>query len=316
VEEGYIDENIYSNTSGPGKRSGDYYGYTLFGDDIKEYHDKSAFTSGILLFNNCEKIKFLFKETVYLFLTSTIRFHLNDQPYLVYNAFKHKLYDNKLLKEFCINKDHKNESMKSIHHFPVTPGDYKSKFDLMKKIFDKAKLKYLYPRLNLLIDVYKKPKKNTSFPIVALCVSYNYFDTLKFMLPVNYLHFYKIYILTQSDDTNTINFCKQFDNVEILLYNFKNNNKVFDKYGAMRYAQTIMYKEYPDCWYVNIDSDIILPNNLIDILISEKLNPDCIYGASRIVLHKSYELLYKNENLNNLENIKLLNKYRDLTIIE
>lgn len=40
----------------------DYYGKTLFGNEINNYHDKSAFTSGILLFNNCKKIRELFSR--------------------------------------------------------------------------------------------------------------------------------------------------------------------------------------------------------------------------------------------------------------
>jgi lipopolysaccharide biosynthesis glycosyltransferase len=39
--------NICNNT--------DHWGKTLFGDEITNYNDNSAFTSGILLFNNCEK---------------------------------------------------------------------------------------------------------------------------------------------------------------------------------------------------------------------------------------------------------------------
>ena len=35
----------------------DYWGKSLFGNEINNYEDKSAFTSGIILFNNCEKIK-------------------------------------------------------------------------------------------------------------------------------------------------------------------------------------------------------------------------------------------------------------------
>jgi lipopolysaccharide biosynthesis glycosyltransferase len=38
----------------------DYWGKTLFGNEINNYNDNNAFTSGILLFNNCEKIKGLF----------------------------------------------------------------------------------------------------------------------------------------------------------------------------------------------------------------------------------------------------------------
>jgi lipopolysaccharide biosynthesis glycosyltransferase len=42
----------------------DYWGKTLFGDEFNNYNDKTAFTSGILLFNNCEKIKDLLNDSV------------------------------------------------------------------------------------------------------------------------------------------------------------------------------------------------------------------------------------------------------------
>jgi hypothetical protein len=119
---------------------------------------------------------------------------------------------------------------------------------------------------NNIINVNNKPIKNDHFSLIGICVSYNYFDTLQFMLPVNYLHFEKIYLITQINDLQTIEFCKKFENVIVLFHNFKNNNKRFDKYGALNYAQEIIYKQHPDSWYLIIDSDIILPNNLIDIL--------------------------------------------------
>lgn len=151
-------------------------------------------------------------------------------------------------------------------------------------------------------DVKTFPQKNTSFSLIGLCVSYNYFDTLQFMLPINYLHFEKIYLITQEDDIETIEFCKKYNNVIILFYDFKNNNKIFDKFGALNYAQSLAYEYYPNSWYLIIDSDIILPNNFIDILNKEKLNPECIYGAIRNNVSKSSELLNKLQIINNNKN--------------
>lgn len=156
-----------------------------------------------------------------------------------------------------------------------------------------------------IINVKNKPNKNDHFSLIGICVSYDYFDTLKFMLPVNYLHFEKIYLITQENDLQTIEFCKNFENVIILFHNFKNNNKKFDKYGALNYAQEIIYKQHPDSWYLIIDSDIILPNNIIDILENENLNNECIYGAFRININNTKELMHKvvnNENVNILQN--------------
>jgi hypothetical protein len=155
-------------------------------------------------------------------------------------------------------------------------------------------------------DVKTVPKKNTSFSLIGICVSYHYLDTLQFMLPVNYLHFEKILLITQEDDIETIEFCKKFENVIVLLYNFTNNNKKFDKFGALNYAQKMAYTYYPDSWYLIIDSDIILPNNIIDVLNNEKLNTECIYGAMRINALKSSELLDKSDLLNNKKLINFI----------
>jgi len=144
-------------------------------------------------------------------------------------------------------------------------------------------------------------KINTLLSLIGICVSYKYFDTLKFMLPINYRHFEKIYLITQEDDIETIEFCKKFNNVIILFYNFKNNGKKFDKFGALNYAQRKVYNNNPNSWYLIFDSDIILPNNFIDILARENLNENCIYGALRTNVLKSSELLNKKNIIN--ENI-------------
>jgi hypothetical protein len=282
LEEGQIDNSL------------DFWGKTLFGNEINNYNDKSAFTSGILLFNNCEKIKKLFA----IINEDIIKRHHSfyDQPHIIYNAFKYNLYDNKILKSLVVNNDDNINSDKVIHHFPGGPGNYEHKIEKMYIFLNSVK--DYKNKINSLVG---SPVKNTSISLVGLCVSYNYMDTLKFMLPVNYLHFEKIYLITQIDDEETINFCKQFDNVVVLFYKFNWNNK-FDKYGGLNYAQKIAYTDYPESWYLIIDSDIILPNNLIDILYKENLNPECIYGTFRNNILKSSQLLKKCEIVHNEKN--------------
>ena len=113
LEEGKINDNR------------DFWGKSLFKNEINNYNDKSAFSSGILLFNNCEKIKDLFKKTTDIF--DITKFSLNDQPYLVYNAFKYNLYNNKILKKLAVNNNNNIHSDKVIHHFPGGPGKYEDK---------------------------------------------------------------------------------------------------------------------------------------------------------------------------------------------
>lgn len=121
LEEGAIDSNDEY----------DYHGRTLFGNEINNYNDKTAFTSGILLFNNCEKIKDLFDKINEDIIQRPYNFDGCDQPYIVYNAFKYNLYNNKILKSFAVNYDLNIHSDKVLHHFPGGPGNYKHKIDSM-----------------------------------------------------------------------------------------------------------------------------------------------------------------------------------------
>jgi hypothetical protein len=115
LEEGEIDSNT------------DFWGKKLFGNEVNNYEDKTAFTSGILLFNNCEKIKDLFNKINEDIVTRHYNFDCCDQPYIVYNAFKYNLYNNKSLKSLVVNNDNNIHSDKVIHHFPGGPGIYQHK---------------------------------------------------------------------------------------------------------------------------------------------------------------------------------------------
>jgi hypothetical protein len=117
----------------------DYWGKTLFGNEINNYNDKSAFTSGILLFNNCEKIKYLFNKINEDIIIRPYYFECYDQPYIVYNAFKYNLYNNKILKSLAVNNDNNIDSDKVIHHFPGGPGAYQHKIINMTNFLNNIK---------------------------------------------------------------------------------------------------------------------------------------------------------------------------------
>jgi len=116
-----------------------YGGKTLFGNEINNYSDKTAFTSGILLFNNCKKIKDLFEKINKDIIKRPYNFNCCDQPYIVYNAFKYNLYNNKILKSLVVNNDHNIKSNKVIHHFPGGPGIYKHKIIHMTNFLNSIK---------------------------------------------------------------------------------------------------------------------------------------------------------------------------------
>jgi len=102
----------------------DWHGYTLFGAEVNNYADKSAFTSGILLFKNCENMKMLFNRIREDIVNRPYLNSFYDQPYIIYNAFKYNLYNNKVLNTFAINNDFDINSNIVIHHFPGNVGNY------------------------------------------------------------------------------------------------------------------------------------------------------------------------------------------------
>jgi hypothetical protein len=279
----------------------------------------AAFTSGILLFNNNIIIKDLFSQIllhIHNHITSMLPIPgCLDQPFIIYHAVKNNLYNNQKLINIVINNPN-NFNNETISHFPGVPGHYESKIvkmtNYMRDIMFNVTNKEVIPEINLINKSQEPCKKNTIFPLIGICISYKYMDTLKFMLPINYNHFDKLYLVTQEDDVETIEFCKNFTNVVVLFYNFKKNNKIFYKFGSLNMVQKIVYEKYPKHWYLIIDSDIILPNNFIDILKKEKLNEECIYGAIRNNYEKSSELLnqiipehdWKYNNINHPKSIK------------
>lgn len=130
VEEGNIATHHFNHISH------DYWGKTLFGDELVNYNDTSGFTSGILLFNNCEKIKDLFNKINEDIIKRPHCFH--DQPHFVYNAFKYNLYNNKILKDLVDNYA-SIPSNKVIYHFPGGPGVYQDKIANMAKFLNSIK---------------------------------------------------------------------------------------------------------------------------------------------------------------------------------
>jgi predicted O-methyltransferase YrrM len=138
LEEGTIDSKL------------DYWGTSLFKDEANNYEDKTAFCSGILLFKNCSKIKELF-EIIKISIKSNEHF-FHDQPYFVYNAFKYNLYNNKLLKHYCVNNNFNSNSNFIIHHFPGGPGIHMKKIPVMNEFLIELK--------NNIIDINIENTKN------------------------------------------------------------------------------------------------------------------------------------------------------------
>jgi hypothetical protein len=150
--------------------------------------------------------------------------------------------------------------------------------------------------------------------MIAITVSTNYAD----LLPVVYHYnkdFFKHWIfVTDRSDMRTVNFLSNKPNVIILFYDFKNHRNIFDKGGAIRYAQTFAYERYPDDWYLLIDSDICLTQQFADFKISTlpTLDDNLIYGLGARLDFGSLEDLKNNLNYTNYDHKERVNGYLQL----
>jgi hypothetical protein len=115
--------------------------------------------------------------------------------------------------------------------------------------------------------------------MIAITVSTNYHDILPYILEANLKHIIRWIFITDVNDSDTINLLTPYDKITILFWDFKNNGRSFDKGGAVNYAQKYAYTNYPNDWYILLDSDICLPKDFsIDI---SSLDENCMYGTDR-----------------------------------
>lgn len=121
------EEFLYTLEEGEIDSDTDFWGKSLFGNELYNYKDKKAFTSGMLLFKNCEKIRYLFNKINEDIINIPFYNVCHDQPFIVYNAFKYNLYNNQILKSLAVNNDKNIHSDKVIHHFSGGPGVYAHK---------------------------------------------------------------------------------------------------------------------------------------------------------------------------------------------
>jgi hypothetical protein len=97
--------------------------------------------------------------------------------------------------------------------------------------------------------------------MAAITVSTNYSDILPYTLEANRKFLKNWIFVTDVNDTKTIEILKKEPTVTILYWDFQNGGRSFDKGGAVRHAQKYLYSNFPNDWYLIIDSDICLSPN-------------------------------------------------------
>jgi len=140
-----IQDQLYVLEEGSIDSDSDFWGKRLFvsSGDLELYTNKTAFSSGIMLFNNSDKMKDFFSAVKRDMISRPFKFYCQDQPYIVYNAFKYGLYDNQVLKQFVVNNDLNIHSDKIIHHFPGDPGMHQHKLAHMLQFLSGLKNKII-----------------------------------------------------------------------------------------------------------------------------------------------------------------------------
>ena len=127
-----IDDKLYALTEGNLKTDeDDDHGKSYFDPGyIDDLDDTSTFTTGILLFRNCDRMIEFFRVCRMDALTRP--YHpRHDQPVIIYHAFLLKCFDNKVLCDYAVNNNSDVDSKQILHHFPTTTGNYESKIPMM-----------------------------------------------------------------------------------------------------------------------------------------------------------------------------------------
>ncbi len=134
--------------------------------------------------------------------------------------------------------------------------------------------------------------------LYGITVSTNYSDILKYILPQNYKFFTKWYIITDKNDSVTINVIKEseYPNIEILYFDFKQNNAKFNKGGALRFAQLhVLEKHGNNSNVLIVDSDIFIPDEFANIYNNMTIESDKLYGITKRFDYKTHSDFLNNK---------------------
>lgn len=105
----------------------DYWGKTLFGPgEMEALEDKTAFSSGVLLFRNGATMRDLF-ERIRVHMATGEPHEFHDQPYIVYHTMVSGLKNNQALKAFVSINEKSVKTTKTILHFAGSPGAAENK---------------------------------------------------------------------------------------------------------------------------------------------------------------------------------------------
>ena len=136
----------------------------------------------------------------------------------------------------------------------------------------------------------KKPKKDNT---VSITVCVNFADKLRIALEINSVMIKKMYIVTDPSDKDTIDLCKGYRNVEILLCSdVHKNGATFNKSGLIKFAQVKITPFHREDWIIIIDADTIIPSNFWSESVQQmaQFTENSIYLLKRKIYNSNEDL--------------------------
>ena len=125
--------------------------------------------------------------------------------------------------------------------------------------------------------------------VVAITTCVNYSDHLVWLARSLRGWISGLVVVTEQDDA-AFEVCRRINATPILFGGWRDRGASFNRAGAIRYAQEIVYASYPDHWYLLVDADCVLPENAAAVIEKEATNQSAIYLARRVDFHTPNDL--------------------------
>lgn len=120
--------------------------------------------------------------------------------------------------------------------------------------------------------------------LIAITTSVNYTDYLVWCLDSLSKVADGVAVVTEHNDS-ALALCCRSGATPIVYDGWRTEGAVFNKGGAVRYAQEKVHAAHPDAWYLLIDADVVLPEDARSIIESHATDEEALYSARRVDFH-------------------------------
>ena len=125
--------------------------------------------------------------------------------------------------------------------------------------------------------------------LIAITVSVNYTDYLWWCLN-SLAHVVDSAVVVTEANDSAIAVAEKYNSTSLVYDEWQANGAVFNKAGAIRYAQEKIHAAYPDAWYLIIDADIVMERGARETIEAHATDETALYSAKRVDFHTVAEL--------------------------